>query len=157
MNNKVNVHDRISIDDYFMKIVEVVKLRSTCLRHQIGCVIIKNDKIVSTGYNGAVKGARHCIDIGCIRDKMNIKSGTRVEICEAVHAEQNALIQAGDRAIGGTLYVNCTPCKTCTKMLINAGIKRVVIPYNDDYPDKDGLKILKELEIEYSTYVINNI
>lgn len=128
-----------------MKIAEIVSLRSTCLRHQFGCVITNDDQIISTGYNGAVRGARHCIESGCVRNKLNIPSGTRMEICEAVHAEQNALLQAGRDKEGGTLYVNCTPCKTCSKMIINSRIKRVVIPINDNYPDKDGINLLREV------------
>ena len=128
-----------------MKIAEIVSLRSTCLRHQFGCVITKDDQIISTGYNGAVRGARHCIESGCVRNKLNIPSGTRMEICEAVHAEQNALLQAGRDKEGGALYVNCTPCKTCSKMIINSRIKRVVIPINDNYPDKDGINLLREV------------
>ena len=139
---------RLSKDQYFISITEVVALRSTCIRHQFGCVIVNNDKIVSTGYNGAVKGVEHCLDKGCIRDKLKIPSGTRVETCEAVHAEMNALIQAGKYSEGSTLYVNATPCITCSKMIINAGIVRVVMPVNDPYPDKSGIKLLKEVGIE---------
>ena len=144
MNPKI----RISKDEYYMKIAEIVSMRSTCLRHKFGCVITKDDQIISTGYNGAVRRSKHCIDIGCIRNKLNITSGTRVEICEAVHSEQNALLQAGKFADGATLYINGTPCKTCSKMIINAGIKKVVIPSKDSYPDKNGLNLLKELCIE---------
>ena len=149
--------DRMNKDQYFMQIVETVALRSTCLRHQIGCVIVDdNSKIVSTGYNGAVRGVEHCLDKGCIRDKLNIKSATNIEICEAVHSEQNALIQAGKYSEGSTLYVNCIPCITCSKMLINAGIKRVVIPADNTYSDKDGLALLKKVGVEVTRlhYVI---
>lgn len=131
-----------------MSMAGVVALRSTCLRHQIGCVIVNRDKIVSTGYNGAVTGAEHCLDKGCIRDKLKIPSGTQIETCVAVHAEANALIQAGKYSEGGTLYVNVTPCITCSKMIINAGIVKVVIPVNEPYSDKNGLKLLRELGIE---------
>ena len=130
-----------------MKIAEIVSLRSTCLRHKFGCVITKGDQIISTGYNGAVRGAKHCIEYGCIRNKMNIPSGTMMEICEAVHAEQNALLQAGREKEDGTLYVNGTPCKTCSKMIINSRINRVVIPINDSYPDKEGINLLHDLGI----------
>lgn len=132
-----------------MQLAETVALRSTCLRHQIGCVIVdSNGKIVSTGYNGAVRGAEHCLDKGCIRDKLNIKSSTMIEKCEAVHSEQNALIQAGKYSEGSTLYVNCIPCITCSKMLINAGIKRVVFPTDSTYSDKDGLALLNQIGVE---------
>jgi len=149
---------RIGKDEYYMKIANVVALRSTCIRHQFGCVIVKNDQIISTGYNGAVKGGRHCIDSECIRDKLNISSGTKIEICNAVHSEQNALLQAGKDAYGGTLYVNGTPCILCSKMIINAGIKRVVIPIGDDYPDRNGIDLLNELRIDigYSYHSVYN-
>lgn len=139
------ISNRISKDQYYMKIAETVSLRSTCLRHQFGCVITKDDQIISTGYNGAVRGAKHCIESGCVRNKLNIPSGSRMEICDGVHAEQNALLQAGRDKEGGTLYVNGTPCKTCSKMIINSRIKRVVIPINDNYPDKDGINLLREV------------
>lgn len=140
--------DRISKDQYFMSMTKVVALRSTCLRHRIGCVIVNDDKIVSTGYNGAVTGAEHCLDKGCIRDKLEIPSGTKIEMCESVHAEANALIQAGKYSKGGTLYVNVTPCITCSKMIVNAGITRVVIPINEPYSDRKGIELLKKLKIE---------
>lgn len=147
-NNGINFVKRISNDEYFFKMAEVAALRSTCIRHRIGCVIVKNSKIISTGYNGAVKGVEHCLDKGCIRDKLNIKSGTQIEICEAVHAEQNALLQAGKYSEGATLYVNFTPCITCSKMMINAGIVRVVIPSDNSYPDNNGIKLLKQVGTE---------
>lgn len=149
---KRNTMPRISIDHYFMNMTKVVALRSTCLRHQIGCVIVNDGKIVSTGYNGAVKGAVHCLEKGCIRDELGIKSGTQIETCRAVHSEQNALLQAGKYSEGSTLYVNATPCITCAKMIINAGIVKVVIPLNDSYPDKNGLKLLKEIGVEIIEY-----
>ena len=131
-----------------MKIADIVALRSTCLRHKFGCVITKGDQIVSTGYNGAVRGAKHCLDVGCIRDRMGILSGTMIEVCEAVHAEQNALLQAGKLAEGGILYVNGTPCKTCSKMIINSRIKKIIIPMNDNYPDKNGIALLRDMNID---------
>jgi len=134
-------------DQYYMNIAKVVASRSTCLRRQIGCVIVNNDKIVSTGYNGAVRGAKHCLEAGCVRDKLGIESGTKIESCQAVHAEQNALIQSGKHSEGATLFVTTIPCITCAKMIINAGIKRAVIPMDDDYPDKKGVELLKELKI----------
>ena len=141
--------NRINKDQYFTHLANTVALRSTCLRHHVGCVIVDtNNKIVSTGYNGAVRGVEHCLDKGCIRDELKIKSATRIEKCEAVHSEQNALIQAGKYSEGSTLYVNCIPCITCSKMLINAGIKRVVIPDDSTYSDKDGLALLKKVGVE---------
>lgn len=146
--NETRPYKRISVDKHLMLITQVVSFRSTCIRHHFGCVISKDGKIVSTGYNGAVKGAVHCIDKGCIRNKLGIESGTIIEVCDAVHAEQNAIIQAGSNAEGGILYVNGTPCITCSKMIVNAGIKKIVIPENDSYPDKEGIKIIRSSGIE---------
>lgn len=137
---------RISVDEYFMEIAKVVAKRSTCLRRQIGAVIVKNKIIVSTGYNGAPRGLPHCLDIGCIRDELGIASGERHEVCRGVHAEQNALIQAGRSAEGATLYVNAYPCKICAKLIINAGIKRVVV--SGEYSDTEGLDLLRDAGVE---------
>jgi dCMP deaminase len=142
---------RPSWDEYWMNVVEMISKRSTCLRHNIGSVIVKDNIIVSTGFNGAPRGLPHCSEIGCIRDKLGIKSGERIEICRGVHAEANAIIR-GDplRMDGATLYVNAKPCKTCAKMVINAGIKRVV--YMDYYPEEEGIEILKEAKIDLKVY-----
>lgn len=129
-----------------MKIVNDVATRSTCLRRQIGALVVKDNVIVSTGYNGAPKGFPHCLDVGCRRDKLNIASGERHEECVGVHAEQNALLQAGRDAESATLYVNAYPCKICAKLIINAGIIKVVI--TGDYSDKEGLDYLKIAGIE---------
>jgi len=137
---------RIPWDEYWMKIVNDVATRSTCLRRQIGALVVKNNVIVSTGYNGAPKGFPHCLDVGCRRDKLNIASGERHEECVGVHAEQNALLQAGRAAESATLYVNAYPCKICAKLIINAGIIKVVI--TGDYSDKEGLEYLKIAGIE---------
>ena len=119
---------RASWDEYFMQIVEVVKTRSTCLRRQVGAVIVKDNRIITTGYNGAPSHLKHCTELGgCEREKMGIPSGQRHELCRALHAEQNAIIQAaklGNTTEGATLYVNVQPCVICAKMLINAGIVR---------------------------------
>jgi dCMP deaminase len=134
---------RIGWDEYFMNIAYDVAKRSTCIRRdrQIGTVIV-NDRheIVATGYNGNPRGMRHCEQIGCVREKQGIPSGERAEICTAVHSEQNALIQAGTRSRGGTLYTMFNPCNTCAKMIANAGIVKVV--YAVEYPEKMGLKTL---------------
>lgn len=136
---------RISRDEYYMNIARDVSLRSTCIRHEIGAIVVNGDEIKSTGYNGNPRGMPHCDEIGCIRDKLNIKSGEKMEVCTGVHAEMNALLQAGMEAKGGTLYCTIVPCNTCAKMIINAGIKRVV--YSEDYPEKMGLKLLQEAGI----------
>lgn len=132
---------RVHRDEYYLRIAYDVGMRSTCLRRQIGAVIVTGDVIVSTGYNGNPRGMPHCDDIGCIRDELNISSGERMEICTGVHAEMNALIFAGPAARNGTLYSTIVPCNTCAKMIVNAGIGRVV--YSDGYPDAMGSEILK--------------
>jgi dCMP deaminase len=136
-------------DEYFMEIAQVVSKRSTCLRIHVGAVIVKNGQIISTGYNGAPHGFEHCLDIGCIREKQNIAHGTRHELCRAVHAEQNAIIQAaihGASIENATLYCTHQPCILCTKMLINGMIKRVV--YLNEYPDKSSLEFLRQANVE---------
>ena len=141
---------RASWDEYFMQIVEVVKTRSTCLRRQVGAVIVKDNRIITTGYNGAPSGLKHCTELGgCERQRMGIPSGERHELCRALHAEQNAIIQAaklGNTTEGATLYVNVQTCVICAKMLINAGIGRVV--YKGDYPDDMSKAMLEEANIE---------
>ncbi len=145
--------DRISWDEYFMNICEDVTLRSTC-RRQVGAVITVDNQIVSTGYNGSPKGLKHCSELGgCMRELKNIPSGTHQEICRAVHAEQNAIIQAAVRGVsikGGTLYVNTFPCSICARMIINAELKRIV--YLGDYQDKLSKEMLKESKIEVVPY-----
>ena len=110
-------------DEYFMEIVELVKTRSTCLRRQVGALIVKDKRILCTGYNGAPVGCKHCSEVGCLRDQLGIPSGQRHELCRGIHAEQNALVQAaysGTSVKGGTLYVTNQPCVLCAKMAINA-------------------------------------
>ena len=139
--------ERVDWDTYFMRIAEDISKRSTCFRRSIGSVIVNADhEIVSTGYNGNPRGQKHCSEIGCIREKLGIPSGEKSEICTAVHAEQNALIQAGKGSRGATLYSTVMPCNTCAKMIVNAGITRVV--YHDEYPEKMGVELLRELGVE---------
>ena len=136
---------RPSWNEYFMDIVELVKTRSTCLRRQVGAVIVKDKRILATGYNGAPVGIKHCEETGCLRQKYNIPSGQRHELCRAIHAEQNAIVQAassGTSVQGATIYVNTQPCSLCAKMIINAGIKKIV--FKGDYPDELSLQMLKE-------------
>lgn len=140
---------RPSWDDYFIEIATVVSERSTCLRRQVGAVIVKDKRMIATGYNGAASGAKHCEMTGCIRQQMGIKSGERQELCAAIHAEQNAIIQAAKYGVsieGATLYCTHQPCAICAKMIVNAGIKRVV--FKGDYPDEYAKKILNEGRIE---------
>lgn len=141
--------ERPSLDEYFMEIAAVVAKRSTCMRNNVGAIIVKNKRILSTGYNGAPRGLEHCLDIGCLRDERNIESGTRHEVCRAVHAEQNAIIQCaihGASTEGATLYCTHQPCILCTKMMINAGIRRVV--FREGYPDPESVDYLNAAEVE---------
>ena len=120
---------RPGIDEYFLKIASVVAERSTCLRHHVGAVAVKDKHILSTGYNGAAAGVKDCLELGCLRDELGIESGTRHEICRAIHAEQNVVIQASLHGVsiqGATIYCTHSPCILCAKMLVNARIARFV-------------------------------
>lgn len=136
---------RPSWDEYFIKMAALVAERSTCLRHRIGAVIVKDKRVLTTGYNGAVAGAVDCTVLGCVKDEQNLESGMGYETCRAMHAEQNAIVQAAYSGIsiqGATLYCTHTPCMICAKMIVNAGIKQVV-SYHDFQGDK-GAKIFLE-------------
>lgn len=136
-------------DEYFMDIAELVKERSTCLRRKVGAVIVKDNRILTTGYNGVPPKMKHCEESGCLRTELNIPSGQRHELCRALHAEQNAVIQAAKNGIeidGSTIYVTAQPCIICAKILIASGIKRIV--FKGEYPDKLSLEMLKESKIE---------
>ncbi len=141
-------------NQYFMDIAELVKTRSTCLRRQVGAVIVKDKRMLATGYNGAPSGMRHCLELGgCLREQMNIPSGERHELCRALHAEQNAIIQAAYHGIsinGGTMYVTLQPCSLCAKMIVNAGIVKIV--FKGSYPDELSMSILEEAGIELVHY-----
>ena len=128
---------RIGVDEYFLKIASVVAERSTCRRHHVGAVAVKDKHILATGYNGAPSGLKDCLELGCLRDELNIPSGQRQEICRGIHAEQNVIIQAGLHGVsleGSTIYATHTPCVLCAKMLANAQIKRFISfgKYNDN-------------------------
>ena len=136
-------------DEYFLEIANVAKKRSTCLRRQVGAVIVRDKRILSTGYNGVPTGITHCADVGCLRDKLKIPSGERHELCRGSHAEGNAIVNAANFGIGlngATIYINTQPCIMCTKMIINAGIVRIV--YENGYPDELSMAMLKESGIE---------
>ena len=127
---------RLSLDDYFLKIASVVGERSTCRRHNMGAISVRDKHILSTGYNGAAAGLKDCLELGCLRDEMGIPSGERHEICRAIHAEQNVIIQAALHGVsleGATIYCTHTPCVLCAKMLVNSRIDRFVSfgRYND--------------------------
>jgi len=141
---------RPDIDEYFLKIASVVAERSTCRRHHVGAVAVKDKHILATGYNGAAAGLKDCLELGCLRDEMNIESGTRHEICRAIHAEQNVIIQAALHGVsleGATIYVTHSPCVLCAKMLINARIKRFVT--FGSYADDSFRDLFQEAGIEF--------
>ncbi|HKM43306.1 MAG TPA: cytidine/deoxycytidylate deaminase family protein [Limnochordia bacterium] len=140
---------RPSWERYFMEIAELVSSRSTCLRRQVGAVLVRDKHIISTGYNGAPRGISHCMEVGCLREKLGIPSGERHEMCRGTHAEQNAIIQAALHGVstdGATLYCTHQPCILCAKMLINAGVERVV--FQGEYPDGLALELMNEAKIE---------
>jgi dCMP deaminase len=138
--------ERPSWDEYFMEMAMLTAKRSTCMRRNVGAVIVQDKHIIATGYNGAPKGIPHCAEIGgCLREKMQIPSGERHELCRALHAEQNAIIQAATLAQsieGASIYITNQPCVICAKMIINAGIKRIIV--KEGYPDKLAVDLLAE-------------
>lgn len=141
--------NRPSWDDYFLAIARIVKNRSTCLRRHVGAIIVKEQRILATGYNGAPKQMHHCSEVGCLRERHDIPSGQRHELCRGIHTEQNAIVQAaafGVSITGSTLYCTHFPCVLCTKLLINAGIKRLVV--EKEYPDELSREMLNEADIE---------
>lgn len=141
--------DRPSWETYFMDIATLVSKRSTCLRRSVGSIIVKDKRILSTGYNGAPSGIRHCMETGCLREQLNLASGERHELCRGIHAEQNAIIQAAFHGVsikGATLYCTNLPCSICAKMIINAGIKKVY--YTSGYADRMSEEMLKEADVE---------
>ena len=140
---------RPSWDEYFLRIARDVAERSTCLRRHVGAVLVRDKRILATGYNGAPRGVAHCGEVGCLRESMNVPSGQRHELCRGVHAEMNTFLQAalhGVAAAGSVLYCTSTPCSLCSKMLINAGVRRVV--YLGEYPDELGRQLLDEAGVE---------
>jgi len=140
---------RPDVDEYFLKIASVVAERSTCRRHHVGAVAVRNKHILSTGYNGAAAGLKDCLQLGCLRDELGIPSGTRQEICRGIHAEQNAIIQASLHGVsleGATVYCTHTPCILCAKMLANARIKQFVT--FGSYADDAFIQLFREAGIE---------
>jgi len=139
-------------DEYFLDIAKLVSKRSTCLRRRVGALIVKNRRILTTGYNGTPTGVTHCEVEGCLREKLKVPSGERHELCRGLHAEQNSIIQAalyGVNIDGGTLYCTNQPCSICAKMLINAGIKEIVM--ESGYPDKMAKEFFDEAGIKVRT------
>ena len=141
--------ERLSFDDYLLKIASVVAERSTCLRHHMGAIAVRDKHILTTGYNGAAAGLKDCLELSCLRDEQGIPSGERQEICRAIHAEQNVIIQAALHGVsleGCTIYCTHTPCVLCAKMLTNARIKRFVTFGN--YRDDAFKELFREAGIE---------
>lgn len=141
---------RPDIDEYFLKISTVVAERSTCRRHHVGAVAVRDKHILSTGYNGAAAGIKDCLELGCLRDEQGIASGTRHEICRGIHAEQNVIIQASLHGVsleGATIYCTNSPCILCAKMLVNARIKRFVTFGN--YAEESFKELFDEAGVEY--------
>lgn len=141
--------ERPSWDEYFMDIAALVARRSTCLRRDVGAVLVRDRRMLATGYNGAPSGLHHCLDVGCLREQLGVPSGERHELCRGLHAEQNAIIQAALHGVsvkGAHLYCTNHPCIICVKMIINAGI--VKITFRNGYLDRMAKEMLVEAEIE---------
>lgn len=139
--------------EYFMSITDLVAKRSTCLRRSVGAILVKEKRILATGYNGAPAGLRHCAEVGCLRENESIPSGTRHELCRGLHAEQNLIIQAAYHGIpinGATLYCTNKPCVICSKMIINAGIEKII--YAEGYDDRLSEEMFEEAGIELVRY-----
>jgi len=164
MNSKI---ERPSKDEYYLEIAKAVSRRSTCLRRRYGSVIVVNDSIVSTGYNGTARGVINCLDIGCIKDLLNLPHGSAYDYCPAVHAEENAVVNAarnGSKVVGGTLYiygedvrtgdiVEAAPCNRCKRILINAGIERVIIKTAQNYKVVETKEWIKEDSENYANMI----
>ena len=136
---------RPSWDEYFLQLARQAATRSTCLRREVGAVLVRDRRVLATGYNGAPRGVAHCLDVGCLRDELGIPSGERAELCRAIHAEQNAIIQAAIHGVaieGATLYTTLQPCVLCAKMLINCGVRE--IHYVEGYPDDLSRSMFEE-------------
>ncbi len=144
--------DRPDWNEYFIDIAQLVSRRSTCTRRSVGAVLVKNKRILATGYNGAPSGLAHCSEVGCLREQQQVPSGQRHELCRGLHAEQNAIIQAAYHGIsiaGATLYSTTVPCSICLKMLINAGIRKMICV--EGYPDQLTERFLEEAGIQIET------
>ena len=143
------IRERPDWEVYFLKIAQLASTRSTCIRRQVGAVLVKEKKILATGYNGAPSGISHCADAGCLRDEEQVPSGQRHELCRGLHAEQNAILQAAYHGVsirGSVLFCTNFPCVICSKMLINAGIRQIF--YLEGYPDPLSERMLEEAGME---------
>jgi dCMP deaminase len=153
---EIDVSLRPSWDEYFMEVAYVVRKRSTCLRRHVGAVLVKDKRILATGYNGAPSGILHCLDTGCLRQELKIPSGQRHEICRGAHAEQNAIAQAALQGVStkdSEIYITAHPCSVCAKILINAGLKRIV--FDGNYPDQLAIEILSQSRIKVEKFMPN--
>jgi dCMP deaminase len=140
--------NRLSWDEYFMEITKLIARRSTCIRRQVGALLVRDRQILASGYNGAPSGLPHCEEVGCVRDTQGVPSGERHELCRGLHAEQNAIIQAANHGVslkGSTLYSTTHPCIICTKMIINAGVQSIV--YGEGYADELASDMIKQAGI----------
>lgn len=141
-------HERMPWSEYFMDITYKVAERSTCLRRKVGAIAVRDKRILATGYNGAPSGVAHCLDVGCLREQMQVPSGERHELCRAIHAEQNVIVQAAIHGIslaGAEIYCTTQPCVICTKMLINCGVSAIY--FAEAYPDEFSMRLLAEANI----------
>lgn len=139
---------RLKWTEYFAEIAKLVAERSTCIRRKVGCIAVKDKRILATGYNGAPSGIKHCFEVGCLREELKIPSGERHELCRGLHAEQNVIIQAALHGVslkGCDIYCTHLPCLICTKMLINCEVKNIY--YLEGYPDELSQKMLDEANI----------
>ena len=146
---KSDVNNRPSWEDYFMDITCLVAKRSTCTRRAVGAVIVKDRRLLATGYNGAPSQVRHCAEVGCMREQMKVPSGERHELCRGIHAEQNAIIQAAYHGVsvrGADIFCTNQPCSICARMIINAGIERIY--YQSGYADPLAIELLEEARVE---------
>ncbi|MBM4399378.1 MAG: cytidine/deoxycytidylate deaminase family protein [Candidatus Cloacimonetes bacterium] len=147
------MNDRPTWQKYFMEMAFLASLRSTCLRRKVGAVLVRDNQILSTGYNGSPKNISHCSETGCLREKLNVPAGEKHELCRGVHAEQNAIIQCainGSSTRNAVLYCTNQPCSICAKLIINAEIKTVYI--EDTYPDKLAENMFEEAGVELIRY-----
>jgi dCMP deaminase len=145
--------ERPAWDEYFMTIAADVSTRATCIRRQVGAILVKDRRILTTGYNGPPAGISHCTPETCLRTRYNVPSGERQELCRGLHAEQNAIIQAAMHGVsirGASLYCTCQPCSICTKMLINSGIMKFV--FKDPYNDPLSVEMVQEAGVEIIVY-----
>ena len=152
----ITLMERPSWDEYFMRMAFMAATRSNCVRRKVGAVIVKEKRIMSTGYNGPPRGALHCDEAGCLRDQLKVPAGERRELCRGLHAEQNAVIQAaynGTAIKDSIIYVTTHPCSDCSKMIINAGIKEII--FSEGYPDELSELMLIESDIETRNYDVS--